>query len=196
MKIRWIPGATKDGEVFAGVRYETDDFTAELYYVIKETSFRFIDIRFAGSDLSGTDLRQLPVGAIKEQIRRRLPEDPKFSTWGAHIGDEEQSRRVEEALRLLPHSRPKRGPGQKNPEHWAFVAETYLYCVQRYGQKAIKGMVEEVPAREPEIYWSKSTCKTYVRRARELKWLTKGKQGVAGAEPGPKLLAWRKEHQQ
>jgi transposase len=50
-------------------------------------------------------------------------------------------------------------------------------------------MAEYLDAAPNTVYW-------WVRRAREEGWLTKGQQGRAGANAGPRLIMWLKEQEE
>jgi hypothetical protein len=198
----------RQGRTRGEVDVEGDGWTAVIRYALDPPNLRFTRITLdSADDIPSTLLRRIPLGEVRAYLRQTFVEHSYLMSFSAlldHHGArpssdqervfiKEQARRAQRASDVLKASKPRRGPGANNDEHWASIAELYLYCVRVYGQKAIEGMLAELENRE-ELFWSRSTVKTYARRARELGWLTKGTQGKAGAEPGPKLTKWRKEH--
>lgn len=83
---------------------------------------------------------------------------------------------------------PKKGRNAQNPDHYRDVAIRYIELLDEHGQRVVTAMAEE-------LGYSPNTVSTWVRRAREEGWLTKGIQGKAGGEPGPKLIEWMREQE-
>ena len=202
------PGAFDDqGRAVGEVDVEGEGYKAVIRYVLDGSELTFRSVTIESDDhVSSTLMRKPPLGDVRDYLRQTAIERPEFFSMPALLAElgatgtsekerrllEEQVKRAATAAELLAQSRVQRGRGATNDETWAAVAELYLYSLRVYGQKAVKGLVIELERRE-NIFWARSTVKTYVRRARELGWLTKGSQGKAGADPGPRLLQWRKE---
>jgi hypothetical protein len=95
---------------------------------------------------------------------------------------EESSRSASSATRRLRKG-PNKGRHAANPDHYRDVAIRYLELLPEHKQRVIRAMADH-------LGYSPNTVSTWVRRAREEGWLSRGTQGKAGGEPGPKLIEW------
>lgn len=93
-----------------------------------------------------------------------------------------------EVMEYLRTTRPGRGRAADNQEWYGHVARVYLDFYAQHGQRTVKAMAVFLDAAPNTVYW-------WVRRAREQGWLTKGQQGRAGANPGPRLIQWLEEQE-
>lgn len=192
MKLAIIMGrADWKGTAQAGVQIVKKDLRADLWFRVDEQGIRFQYLQLEGDDIDSSSIR-LPLTAIKKWAVDQIQKRPYVLSIGALLGDEGQKAAVERAFQLLTKSKP--GLTVRNDEHWSFVADLYLYCCQRYDSEPIVGMKLELEKRE--MFWSRSKVANEVKRARQLGWLTPSTRGKAGAEPGPKLIARRKEQQE
>ena len=82
-------------------------------------------------------------------------------------------------------ARRPRGRRGRTDAHYRDIAIAYL---EVYESGVSRGILDELAARYGR---PRETIRDWVRRARELGFLTTGTQGRAGAEPGPRLLSER-----
>jgi hypothetical protein len=110
---------------------------------------------------------------------------------GALGGDAGQISAADKALESI-----KFEPGQvvRNNEHWAWIAENYLEGCRVFENEPIIYLKQELEKRE--VFWSRSKVAAEKERAKQLEWLkSRRTPGKAGADPGPKLIQWRKDHE-
>ena len=149
--------------------------------------------------------RDIPIGAIRLELIRRIadgdipnqefdeikdegdaPGHPLNKVVAAEIGIA-----VSKAVRNRPFSefRLTRG-ARKSPDHYRMVAVEYLVAFEANPPRPLKHLTAALQARWEDEELSSRTVERWVARAREQGWLTKGTRGVAGAEPGQRLIDW------
>jgi hypothetical protein len=190
MKLRIIMGrADLEGTALAGVQIVTkEDLKADLWFRVDEQGIRFQYLQLEGDDIDSSSIR-LPLTAIKKWVVKQIQERHDLMSIGAMFGDEGQRAAVET---VFQRSKAELGLTVKNRDHWAYIAETYLSCCQIHPSEPIVCLKTRLE--EKEEFWSRSKVANEVKRARQLDWLTPSTRGKAGAEPGLKLIAWRKEN--
>jgi hypothetical protein len=82
----------------------------------------------------------------------------------------------------------------KDDDFYAGVAERYLAALKTDGRRPIAVMSQQFKA-EGYKAATPEQVRDWVHRSREYGWLTAGRRGYAGAEPGPKLLERRHREQ-
>lgn len=93
---------------------------------------------------------------------------------------------VEAAARISVSSSRAGRPALPD-EHYEHVAHLYL---ELYGQGVKRGIIAELAERmsTPDHAVPRETARDWIKRSRDLGFLSPGKQGRAGAVPGPRLL--------
>jgi hypothetical protein len=178
-------------------------FEVTIHYVITEGGISIkrisadIDQDTSG-DLTSTQLRKIRIGELRVSIQRfLLGETRSEADWWAASEEKRTSTSTPEELsymraemekdaaiaQILRTERPKRGRGVDNQDWYGHIARVYLDFHAEHGQRTVKAMAEYLDAAPNTVYW-------WVRKAREEGWLTEGRQGRAGAGPGPRLIAW------
>lgn len=192
MKLAIIPGrADEKGTAQAGVQVTKKDLKADLWFRVDEQGIRFQYLQLFGGDIDSSAIR-LPLTAIKKWAVKQIRKRPHVMSIGAFFGDAGQKAAVESAFQLLTKSEP--GQTVRNDEHWSFIADLYLYCCQVYGSEPIVGMKLELEKRQ--MFWSRSKVANEKKRAVQLDWLASSTKGKVNCEPGPKLIARRKEQRE
>lgn len=144
----------------------------------------------APGGVTGTLLRSLPLGALKEevrtalvrdrprQLRRWIAEGRRENTPGELRSQLAKAERVSDAVR-----KPRRGRPQRGDDHYAEVAETYLACAEK--QANVHAALEE------RFGVSRATINRWVAEAEQRGFLTPARRGGdkrAKRLAGPRLL--------
>jgi len=213
MTFRWpVTGISEETyrAVFVRIEDEGPDFEVTVHFDITDSGVAIKRIsadvdQDTSGDLTSTQLRRIRIGQLRANIEKSLIADPTLLTpgslWGKIVEaqggtatDDELEymsaarRAVESATETLT-DRPKRGQGVDNQEWYGHIARVYLEFHAEHGQRTVKAMADYLDAAPNTVYW-------WVRKAREEEWLTKGRQGRAGAGPGPRLLRWLEEQEE
>ncbi len=85
---------------------------------------------------------------------------------------------------------PNRGRGARSDDFYRQVAITYLSLFRESPTRVIARLTLLLKESQSDPYLSRATVSTWVRRAREEKWLTKSSQGKAGGTEGQRLEDW------
>ncbi len=156
---------------------------------------RIVDVVESGSL---TDQRPLYVDHEQRKAAKApneryvsMPTDEEYSTALDLVSD------LTAAFSELP--RPRRLVGSRikrdRDDTYRTIAHLYLMAYQDDPHKTINRLMEVIGLLMPrgQTRPSKETVRTWVRRAAEVGWLTKGTQGRAGRGPGLLLIRWAKD---
>jgi transposase-like protein len=154
----------------------------------------FSTVEIEASNVTSTLLHVVPVGAMREEVRRQLVGHPALADGWAVLAE------------------LRRGSGLDVPEHLARAEKEASAAVERLA--AGMGRRRRVDAEflrdfarravavggsrrllADEFYVSKDTVARWVGKAREAGWLAETGQGKTGAAEGPKLIEWLDEHE-
>lgn len=180
-----------------------DDLEVKVHYDLGDQGV--LIKRIEGDDLTATVLRTVRIGEIRKAIHKSLLQNPEHLLGLALLGklvEEGHASASDEELKVmraardssyraveyLKTNRPQRGRAAKNQDWYGHVARVYLDFYPEHGQRTAGAMAEYLDAEPNTVYW-------WIRRAREEGWLTKGQQGRAGANPGPRLIQWLEEQE-
>ena len=158
-----------------------------------KTAIPFKKLRHALTEsLFSNDGRLLNVAALHSDLGAK-PSSEEEALWL-----KEEAERAKEAAKLHP-ARPKRGPGAKNDEHWAWVASRYEYF-SRAGGAPIKRLVQELVEKE-EMDLTYEQMKGQVEQATRREFLTRPSgKGHTDRQLGPAYLKYmdqrRKEEEE
>lgn len=137
-------------------------------------------------EVTGRVLRGLRFEPIRQRALDQLRDLPKtlavaraaFGMSEAIASSSDVTRAADDAARA-----PRRGRPGLPEEHFRRIALVYL---ELFALGYRRGILEELATREGV---PKDTVRDWVHRARTLGFLSAGRQGRAGAEPGPRLMA-------
>jgi hypothetical protein len=160
-----------------------------------------------GSGLNGLTLRAVPLGEIRAQILEDFREHPKLleaaagefvpATAARRLGKRArmaEASKVEIALQELRARSPLRG--RPNDDFYRSVAVAYLVVSYEHPRDPVAALTSELRKSRRHRQLSQNTVTGWVRKARELGWLTPAVHGRAGAESGDRLRAWSSEQWQ
>ena len=132
---------------------QNPEWEATIDYTLDDAGIMFtkIALKSTGGDIPSTLWKKFPLGDIRRYLRESLVDDPSLSSAGAILHDygppaasdeerrwhKEQKRRAEEAAEVLRTSKPQRGPGRKNDEHWRAITDVYLDSVRIGGRRSV-----------------------------------------------------------
>lgn len=105
-------------------------------------------------------------------------------------GGKVQAQDIDRARRLTKAAsieQLKRGRTGYPDDHYRRIALAYLDLLAMGNRRGILNKLAEQETNRLARYVPRETVRTWVRRARELQFLTAGEPGRAGAEPGPRL---------
>ena len=203
MRLRWPVAGAPNEEPYPWVIVDDGDLELTVHYDLGDQGV--VIKRISGDDLTATVLRTLRIGELRKVIHQSLSQNPdhllgialagKLVEEGFLTASPEEIAVMRaardaavEATKYLMTNQPQRGRAAANSEWYGHVARVYLNFYAEHGQRAVKAMAHYLDAEPNTVYW-------WIRRAREEGWLTKGQQGRAGANPGPRLIKWLKEQE-
>ena len=168
--------------------------TAVVRTVIEDYDLWVDEITFTsneGSGLTTNTIRGLHLGEFRQRITDLIRDDPDVLAKPRQIVADMMGLPEPEPGELTTLAKylrkgPSKGRAAHSPEFHRATALMYLKLWPQHGQRVVKAMAEEMGR-------PRDTVSTWVRRSREEGWLSKGTQGKAGGEPGPKLVEWMKE---
>lgn len=145
-----------------------------------------LDKKAARVEVTGTVLRALPLGTIRDKARAGLE-----GIWQArdtlrdlgYIDTSESVERAREAAQEAKKRRPGR-PGHPD-EYYRRIAARYLQLAKVRGDVLVALADEESELQGRQI--PRETIRDWVRKATERGYLAPGKPGRAEVRPGPKL---------
>jgi len=137
------------------------------------------------SELTVTVMRAVPAGRIRDAVVARAKAEAQLVEIG--MGWAAPANPTASAV-LAAHDRPRRGRPPLPDSHYAAVAEAYLEICDEGLQSTV---LVELARR---FNRPRETMRDHVGRARELGYLSRGRQGRPGASPGPRLVELRNAH--
>lgn len=143
-----------------------------------------------GVEMCG-DISRSPVGLVVTRVEVRAPEGVTTSMLrGLPIDEMLRSTRARCAPQLPePTLCAPVGPG-----HIRMTDDLLRDVALAYLKETAPGKDRGATRRMVERFGRpQGTVQSWIKRARKEGWLTPGPSGRMGAEPGPKLLAWRAE---
>lgn len=127
--------------------------------------------------ITSDDLRGIGLRIVDPSVRLVLPQIyPKLYS--------------KAALKRLKNPSPRRHARMAS-EDSADTAELYLKACEKAPKEPIVWMVKEYAKKGHVV--KTGTVRDWVRSLRNRGYLTKGRQGIPGALPGPELIKWRRK---
>lgn len=135
-----------------------------------------------GSGIVGGSLRALQLASIREQALARLAVEPELIEFSEEVGWGTAASEEVAAARRAADAASKGKQGRRYPdEHYERVARLYLRLVAAGKRKGVHAEIARRYNVKPE------RIRDWVHRATKLGYLEPGRQGAAGARPGPRL---------
>jgi hypothetical protein len=142
------------------------------------------------AEIQSSDMRQR-LGEIRDAAVGRLRQQAELATHPAYADAWWRTSAIEVGERAVSGTTSRGRPALPD-EHYEHVARLYL---ELYGQGVKRGILEEIARRmsTPGHPVPRETARDWVKRSRDLEFLSRGRQGRAGAMPGPRLSPNPKE---
>lgn len=185
------------------------EWGATIRYQLDYTGVRFTSITLepTGDDILSSLWKRFPLGEIRRYLRRSFVDNPSFASAGAMRRDyggtaasnkerqwlDEQKRRADKAADVLRTSKPKRGPGRKNDEHWRAITDVYMEEARIGGAPSLYQRMADRINKDEGMDYDDKTMKWMVERARDYDWLTRPGHGKVGGKKGTRYIEWEKE---
>jgi transposase-like protein len=174
--------------VFAHFEYSPDDASWSVFGDVSRGAHGLVISRLevrpaeTSTGVTGGLMRKVPTGELLAAVRAwAAVEAARKEGTRALLGEEPVQGVFEEGDERAPQ---RGGRAPLTPDLLREVAEAYL---EENAPKSPPGAMKRMAKRfdRPE-----ETLRTWVTRARKDGWLGPSTKGRAGAEPGPKLIAW------
>lgn len=151
--------------------------------------------------VSADALREVPLGEIRARLHRDVIDHPKEVLESCNevvfqprrLTREERATRLREIEAVVAPLR-ERAP-RPGDDFYRRVAEAYLRFLKDRPRDPVIALTDELRSSRAHAALSVNTVTSWVRRSRERGWLSPAVRGAAGAEPGPKLIAYWKGRQ-
>lgn len=192
-----IPGGGSQPHIVGIARCTSEDVQIIEVSLRSDTDIKAAHLRFPLGEVRSSIVQAVRRGTLASQVPLygRLGEQQVSAISGYTPTVEAALRHhiasLAEEVRKRPGARFRPGrTGDIMDRHYRAIATWYLAASAKDPHRTMKTLLAYTRAAWAWPDLSRDTLKTWVRRAAEQGWLTKGTRGKAGRDPGPRLITY------